>query len=1014
MGLEILPFPGQGQLPSQRRQCAQRAVVVDGHAVGKRPAGSSVRRVQVLGKVGVVAEVPQQPAVGILREVPVIEEETDRSDQPGCAVQPRIACERQQLIFRAVEHVAQLGVEQGLQFRGRRLGLFRALRPTQQQSLLQRGIVLAILARHGGVGALVHDRLPGVGVHRTGAGGQDRGLAAEHVADGLHIALERHVLAADHLVQEPGLVQKFQTVAVDVERAVVEHPRLLVIPGLLEHLRLGPVDVDHPGDVVDHLEGPLGAGDVFPRQQRLADVDIHLRRQLLAQTDQAAPVLELPVDIAAAGAEPAKARVRRGHGEQFTQHRRAPQARFRQRVLQRQEGSLGIALLAGDVGQKLIQIKPVCAGRDALQDHAPGPGQGIQRLGVRLLEECRGADQVQYAVHRHNEVVVLDGVLGEELQYRHRLVGLAVVVHDVGQQQQVVAVLGLLHQRPPIGLDRLIDKTRRGENAGLELAGYRFFVVRAQLLDPALNLTKPLIGPGGEIERQQVQDDALDVIEPVVGVDLVQAAQGLVVGRIVLQQHVHVRQQLLMADRVLAHRLGILVNDLGRRQLVAGFHVNAHQEIHVVAVGGAQHQHSFELHRHVTQGAQLGRQQQQLAFGKTAPRRALDANPDVAPQIQRLGLAIHDRVQPGQTHLIVVTELPANVPDGLEHTQRFLRPAQSLISIGQFHQLGGVGGQELLEAFERVKRRFVIAAVQPGLEQEQQGAHIRTVRLQVALDHRHAFIDKAHRNHQTAALDQYARAFAVALLKRLPHGQRRVVIGDVEIVRRQAVIPLRLGGLGVHHPAILAHHRVRVAGCLIQRNQTAALGNVGFRTFQLAIQFERLRVIFGLDQGLHAQAQQVLVCGIARGQVGQQERQFIGAAVRLGQQAQCVEAIHANRRVRIGEPGLLAGQLMRPGAQRPLRQAQILPVEPGRPGQGLVQLNRPLRTAQQRQHHGGLVAEGLVALRRQFLQDLDVARTDIHHCQAHADQPLLVALVVGLGRPLIPLARRVLIAAGIQ
>ena len=83
-------------------------------------------------------------------------------------------------------------------------------------------------------------------------------------------------------------------------------------------------------------------------------------------------------------------------------------------------------------------------------------------------------------------------------------------------------------------------------------------------------------------------------------------------------------------------------------------------------------------------------------------------------------------------------------------------------------------------------------------------------------------------------------------------------------------------------------------------------------------------------------------------------------------------------------------------------------------GKRLIQRNRPIGAAQQRQHDGSLVAEVLVALRRQFFQGLDIARTDFHHRQAHSDQPLLVALPVGLGGALIPVPRRVLFPARVQ
>ena len=177
------------------------------HAVGQRPSRGPIGLHQLPGKVPLVAEVVQQPAVCIAGKPVIAQEEADLPYQACGAVQTRIAGQRQQRLAGTVEHVAQLGIEQRLQFRGGGFGFRGFLRPAQQQPLLKRGIVLAILARHRGVGALVHHRLPGVRVHRARTGRQDGGLAAQYVADGLQIAPERHVLAADHLVQKTGLVQ---------------------------------------------------------------------------------------------------------------------------------------------------------------------------------------------------------------------------------------------------------------------------------------------------------------------------------------------------------------------------------------------------------------------------------------------------------------------------------------------------------------------------------------------------------------------------------------------------------------------------------------------------------------------------------------------------------------------------------------------------------------------------------------------------------------------------------------
>ena len=190
--------------------------------------------------------------------------------------------------------------------------------------------------------------------------------------------------------------------------------------------------------------------------------------------------------------------------------------------------------------------------------------------------------------------------------------------------------------------------------------------------------------------------------------------------------------------------------------------------------------------------------------------------------------------------------------------------------------------------------------------------------LKMALDHLHALVHKAHLQHQPCAFDQNPGAGGIARFQRLPDGQRGVVVRHVEIVRRQTVIPLHLVGLGIHHPAILTDHGVGVAGGLIQRHQAAALGNVGFRSLQLLVQADGLVVVLGLDQGLHPETKQVLVIGVALRQVFKQQVLFARGTVGLRQQAQGIQPVGAHRRGRVTQPGLLAGQIVRLGLQRPL------------------------------------------------------------------------------------------------
>ena len=227
------------------------------------------------------------------------------------------------------------------------------LRPSDQQALREVLEVGAVVAVHGKVWIqaeqrprrLIRARPPRLG---------DHGLRAQHVADAAQVQPVRHVFPAARLAQHGGLAQQRQIVRLHVERARVVAHRLGPVAGFAQQIRLGAVDVDEPGDVVDAVESDFRAGEIAAFQQHFAEIDVHLRRQRLAQRDQSPSVRELPLAVAAAGVEAAEAGVRRCQRHQLPQDGGSAQSGLGERVLKRQKLALGVARLLRDVGEQLV------------------------------------------------------------------------------------------------------------------------------------------------------------------------------------------------------------------------------------------------------------------------------------------------------------------------------------------------------------------------------------------------------------------------------------------------------------------------------------------------------------------------------------------------------------------------------------------------------------------------------------------------------------------------------------
>ena len=476
---------------------------------------------------------PADVATGALRHPP---------RELGGAVEARELRQRRRLVVGGLRpllcHRGRGVVDQDVQRLQTLVRIRPVLRPSDEEALRQALEVVAVFAGDAGVRAEAehrHGRTAGARAHRRLG---DR-LGAQHRVQAAPIQAVGHVVLPLGFAQHRRARQQREVVAVDVQRPVVVDEGLLRVAGVVQQVGLGLVHVDEAGDVVDAVERPPGAGQVAAAEQHAAEVDVHLRRQRLAQADEPPAVNQVPLGVAAAGAEAAEAGVGRGQRHQLAQHRRAAQAGLRERVLQRQELALGVADFLRDVGQQAVEVELAVAPGDALQNHPVRPAEGGLQRRRQLLVEGAGADHVDDAVHGDDEGVVVGRVFGGVLQQRNGFVAPPGVLHQIRHQQQVVAVLRLLHQGAAVAGDGLVAEAAQGEDAGLELAGDALLVEGAQTRQPALYLAEALVRILRQVVREHVEHDVLHMLQLVLGVHPHQLAEHAVVGVVIGHHAVH-------------------------------------------------------------------------------------------------------------------------------------------------------------------------------------------------------------------------------------------------------------------------------------------------------------------------------------------------------------------------------------------------------------------------------------------------------------------------------------------
>ena len=142
------------------------------------------------------------------------------------------------------------------------------LRPGAEQSLHQKLEVGPVVATRTEIRSALETDHGRTGVRGAPARPRQR-LAPQQLSESMQVHLVGHVEMPTHLVQHGVPRQQAQVVPVHRQCPRVVSQRTLGVPGVVEQVGLGLVDVDHAGDVFDPVEGFLGTRDIVLLQQRL-------------------------------------------------------------------------------------------------------------------------------------------------------------------------------------------------------------------------------------------------------------------------------------------------------------------------------------------------------------------------------------------------------------------------------------------------------------------------------------------------------------------------------------------------------------------------------------------------------------------------------------------------------------------------------------------------------------------------------------------------------------------------
>ena len=493
-----------------------------------------------------------------------------------------------------------------------------------------------------------------------------------------------------------------------------------------------------------------------------------------------------------------------------------------------------------------------------------------------------------------------------------------------------------------------------------------------------------------------------------------QAPQHLVVGRVVLEQHVHLAELAQALHLVAAAAAGVLVDDLGGGKRVAHLGVDARQQMHLVLVRRAAGELLLQLHNDVRQRVQLGGQQQQLVFRQAASGRALHAHPQRPPSGQRFRLAPGGAVQPRQTRALVVAEFALLGAQRFQEADGVLGLVHPLVGVGEIADGAVVFRQYGLQALQNRQGVLDAPFAAARVEQEQKALRLLPGSGHLPLHHVHGLGREAHLDHALGAFEQGRRVVAVGGCEGAPHGLRLGRRGDVHVVAGEAREPMHRLRRRRHLAPVFRHHVRNAAGRLVEVQQPPARLDIHARIAGGLVVGDGLVVALGLHQQVHPRPHQFRIRARVRLQARQQFVQRGVLAVRLHQHRQRVAPVGARAGGRERLPTVLLGLVERARGDRPLGQPHPLAERIAEGVGDAVERQRLRRVAEQRQRDGGAVAEARIALGGHRDQRVEVALGGLRHRQPQGDElPLLLAVGVRRGA-FVPRDGARWIAAGVQ
>ena len=460
-----------------------------------------------------------------------------------------------------------------------------------------------------------------------------------------------------------------------------------------------------------------------------------------------------------------------------------------------------VLLLLVEVREQLVEVGLVVPKGEPREGRPPSPGDGAG-VGAAVRE------LVQDAVDRDREEIVPVGEGRQALEHPEREALLTRLLEQVAHQQVRVDPVGVGRDAPAVDLEGLLPHPRQREHARLELGRHG---VGLELTEPREHAPRLL----GLAPLHHAHRELAEVLGLALGIELDQAPDRLLVGEVVVGREVD-PSLLLQGGPLAAPRVAEeLVDDLGRGDGVADLGVEPHEERALLLVGLAREHGLLQLDGEVREGAEPRGHRHQAVLDVAPARQGLDPPPQIAPGTLRLLLLAHLAVEPGQTHLEVLTRLAvgARALHGLEDADGVLQCAHLLEGLGELESRGRTRIRDGLHATQHLEGLGHPPRVTLHLEEEQLGRHLGDLELLAAQAPGAGALAEPHTGEGPGPLQQVPGLGG--LLEALPGGERSVPVALLEQHPRESTPPQDARRLGAHQLGIGREHRVASSGLAV-------------------------------------------------------------------------------------------------------------------------------------------------------------------------------------------------------